>query len=198
MIEWLINADVELFLFLNSFNSNFFDFVMFWISERFIWIPFYAFLLFLLAKHYKWEVLAIIVFVTLLITITDQSSVHLFKRVFMRWRPCFNPEIKDMVHLAYDTCRGSYGFVSSHAANSFAFSCFIIYFLYKKVKYIVPVMIIWAMLKSYSRIYLGVHYPADIVVGAMLGIVSAFLVILLYVFVKKNVFPFIKKNITGK
>ncbi len=191
MLEWLISVDVELFLFLNSFNSEFFDFLMVWISEKYAWIPFYVVLLFLLIRHYKWEVLVVIIFVTLLITISDQASVHLFKNVFTRLRPCWNPEIQHLVHTA-NRCGGSYGFVSSHAANSFAFSGFIIFFLHKKVRFIAPVMIFWAMLKSYSRIYLGVHYPADIIGGAILGIAVALLVVLLFVVIKKYVFPILQ------
>lgn len=189
MIDWLIRFDVELFLFLNSINSGFFDFLMYWISHKYIWIPFYALLFYLLARHYKWEVLLIVFFVIILIALSDLSSVHLFKNVFMRLRPCNNPEIMDKVHIVYSRCIGGYSFVSSHAANSFALAGFVIFFLFRKIKYIVPVMIIWASLKSYSRIYLGVHYPADIFGGMLLGIAVALVVVLLYVVVKKYIFP---------
>ena len=161
-------------LFLNGIHNSFFDFLMYWISYKPTWIPFYIFLLFLVIKHYKLRTLDVLVFTAFLITASDQISVHCFKDVFHRLRPCHDPVIQTYVHLVNGECGGSFGFVSSHAANSFAICFFLIQILGKKIKYLTPGMIIWAAVVSYSRIYLGVHYPFDVFCGALLGIIVGY------------------------
>jgi undecaprenyl-diphosphatase len=175
MIEFLKEIDTRLFLFLNGINSPFGDFVMYWLSHRFIWIPLYAFLLYLLFRHYGWKSLIFLVFVAVLITISDQVSVHLFKNVFQRLRPCHEPALEGMVY-TLGRCGGKFGFISSHASNSFALAVFMALLLWRKVRIMAIIMLIWATLVSYSRVYLGVHYPGDILVGAMVGTLEALLV----------------------
>ncbi len=171
MIEQLISWDKSLLLYLNGMHTNFFDFVMYWISNKFIWIPFYLFLIYLVIQNYKWKTIYVLIAVALLITISDNISVHLFKEVFHRIRPCQDIEMKPLVHLVNEECGGLYSFVSSHAANTFALSFFLIIVLGKKVKYLTTGMIVWASVVSYTRIYLGVHYPLDVLCGVILGIV---------------------------
>lgn len=171
MIEQLINWDKSLLLYLNGMHTDLCDFVMYWMSDKFIWIPFYLFLIYLVIRNYKWRTFDIIIAVALLITISDMTSVYLFKEVFHRLRPCQDPEMRSFVHFVNDKCGGLYSFVSSHAANTFALSFFLIIVLGKKVKYLTTGMIVWAFLVSYTRIYLGVHYPLDVLCGAILGIV---------------------------
>ncbi len=96
-------------------------------------------------------------------------SVHLFKDVFERLRPCHNPEIADKVHTLYGYCGGMYGFVSSHASNSFSLAVFSGLMLKNHYRFALILMLLWALLVSYSRIYAGVHYPGDILAGAILG-----------------------------
>ena len=105
----------------------------------------------------------------LTIFITDQTSVYLFKDVFFRLRPCHEPSLTGLVHLVNDQCGGKYGFVSSHAANSFGLAAYLSLLLGKKIKYFTWLLMLWALLLSYSRIYLGVHYPGDVIVGAIWG-----------------------------
>ena len=107
-------------------------------------------------------------FFGLLILIGDRASVEMFKEVFERLRPCHNPTIKYLVHTV-DGCGGKFGFVSSHATNSFSLAVFSILLLKNKFKWITGSMLFWAALVSYSRIYVGVHFPADILGGAILG-----------------------------
>jgi len=175
MIEFLKDIDTQLFLFLNGIHSPFGDFVMYWLSHRFIWIPLYAFLLFLLARHYKWKAAILLLLVVLLITISDQASVHLFKNVFQRLRPCHEPALEGMVY-TLGRCGGQFGFISSHASNSFALSVFMALLLWNKVRTMAIIMLIWSSMVSYSRVYLGVHYPGDILAGGIVGSLEAFMV----------------------
>lgn len=168
MIETLKQIDREIFLALNGANSEFMDIVMWWTSDRFIWIPFYALLLFLVYRKSNLKTtLVVMVTIALVITLCDQLSVKAFKEVFQRYRPCHNLEIKEMVHLVHDKCGAKFGFVSSHAANVFGLATFLSFFFREK-KYVI-LLIFWAAFVSYSRIYLGVHYPSDIIVGGILG-----------------------------
>jgi len=112
----------------------------------------------------------------LLILIADQSSVQLFKNVFKRLRPCHNPLISDLVHTLHGKCGGQFGFVSSHATNCFSLAVFTGLLLRSRYKYMLYLMLFWAALVSYSRVYVGVHYPGDILGGAILGSIVAIFV----------------------
>ena len=169
MIETLTGIDQRVFLILNGLRNPFLDFVMYWATNGLIWLPVYIILLYLVIKVYRRETLFVLIFTALLITLTDQMSVHLFKEVFMRLRPCHEPSLAGMVHTMYGKCGGDYGFVSSHAANFFGIAVFMGLILRKHFKRILLFLCIWAALISYSRIYLGVHYPGDILCGALLG-----------------------------
>ena len=169
MLEQLKSIDTDLFLALNGAHSPFFDFVMFWVSERWIWIPLYVFFAWLLYKHYGKKAWIIILMAGILIVINDKTSVYLFKNVFLRLRPCHEPSLAGMVHLVNGHCGGQYGFISSHAANSFGLAAYLSLLMGKKIRYFIPLVIIWALLLSYSRVYLGVHYPGDVIVGAIWG-----------------------------
>lgn len=173
IVELLNRIDTWIFLLLNGISNPFFDELMFWISHKYTWIPLYAFLLFLLIRKYKINVLWILLFVAILITFSDQASVFI-KNYFQRLRPCHNEELDLLIHTVKGKCGGKYGFVSSHAANSFAMAVFLIPFLKSYWKHFVLALIIWAAIVSYSRIYLGVHYPGDIIGGALLGAMAGF------------------------
>ncbi len=186
MIEFLIKLDTQLFLFLNEIHNPFWDELMYWISYKYTWIPLYAFFLILIIKHYKWKSLYIIVAVALLITLSDQISVKVFKFGFERLRPCHNPNLEGLVHIVKGHCGGKYGFVSSHAANTFALAMFLSLLFKSFYKYSTLLLLFWAAIVSYSRIYLGVHYPADILGGALLGILLGYLVFYTLKWVEKQ------------
>ena len=177
-MEQIVNFDKELFLYLNGINSNSWDIIMYWISYKWTWIPLYAYLIyFLVVKRipHIWILLGCIVG---LIASSDLISVHLFKNVFQRYRPCHNLLIQDVVHMVKGHCGGQYGFVSSHSSTSFAIAFFVSHFL--KSKAVVIGIILWAAVVAYSRIYLGVHYPLDIFCGMLLGLGVSNLTIGLY------------------
>lgn len=189
MIEFLENIDRQLFLAINGLNSNAADFLFYWVSQKFTWIPFYIVLLFLGIRSLKNKWWLLILFVPLLVTVTDQASVHLFKNVFLRYRPCHNTELKELVHLVNGYCGGRYGFVSSHAANSFGIAAFMWLIIRQNYHYWFWVLFVaYAGLIGYSRIYLGAHYPSDVFAGAVLGIVSGtfFYYIMQLIFFKKS------------
>ena len=169
MIDKILKLDEELFLLINGFHNSFGDFIMFWMSNKFVWIPLYLFFIFLVYRQYKLKTLIILLFAAILIAFSDQISVHFFKNIFQRLRPCHVPGLADMVHIVREKCGGQYGFVSTHAANTFAISVFLIKLIGRKYKFFTTLIIIWAILISYSRIYLGVHFPGDVIIGAFLG-----------------------------
>ncbi len=119
MLEHLISADQNLLLFLNSHHTPFFDWLMYAISEKLIWVPLYLAILIYLGFRYKKKFWLILLFIAIAATLADQVSVQLFKNVFHRLRPCHEPALQGMVHLVRNECGGLYGFVSSHASNSF-------------------------------------------------------------------------------
>lgn len=168
MIDWLIQVDTKIFLFLNGLNSESFDVIMWWVSGKSTWWPFYLLLLGFLGWKKGWQLAPMILFIAIVIVLADQSSVHLFKNVFQRLRPCHEPSLEGLVHMVNNKCGGKYGFVSSHAANTFGLASLL--FLWIKRKWFTMLMIVWASLVGYSRIYLGVHYPGDVLFGSLLGV----------------------------
>ena len=175
ILSTLNHIDTQLFLFLNGIHSPFFDVVFQWITERYSWIPFYIILTALVFIKFKWRGFILAPFIALLIVFSDQFSVLLFKDVFMRLRPCHNPELANLVHTINGACGGQYGFVSSHAANTFALAIFVGFIFKKHIGWLLYFMLIWAIVVSYSRIYVGSHYPGDVLGGALLGSTIGFL-----------------------
>jgi len=168
MIDYLSTLDTSLFLSINGLHNSFFDGLMLYISGKLSWLPLYLFLIYIIIRNYKWKSLLILAFIGLLILISDQLSVHAFKNVFQRLRPCHNEELKNIVHTVHH-CGGQFGFVSSHATNSFALVVFLSLLLKKFHPWLPALLIVWGILIAYSRVYLGVHYPGDVLGGAILG-----------------------------
>ncbi|NPA68497.1 MAG: phosphatase PAP2 family protein [Chlorobi bacterium] len=172
LIQYIISADVRLFLFLNKFHNAFFDVFMYGVSAKYTWLPLYIYLFVIILKKFKFKSSVIILIsIVFLIALSDQSSVHIFKFTFLRFRPCYNPSISDLVHTV-KLPGGKYGFISSHASNAFALA-FFIHLLFRR-RNLSVFMFLWALLTAYSRIYLGVHYPADVFFGALWGMLLAY------------------------
>ncbi len=168
MLDELLKYDTELFLFLNNLGNTSWDGFWRFVTEKWSSIPLYAFLLYLVFKHYGWKgTLVIIVCVALMITATDQIA-SLFKYGIKRPRPCKVEELQPLMRYVADGC-GRFGYFSAHAASSMAAAVFLGLSLQKWYKYLPFLLLVWAVITGYSRIYLGVHYPLDVISGMAFG-----------------------------
>lgn len=171
----LNEINTKILLWINSHYNPVMDFIMFWASDRFIWIPFYVLLLVLFAKVYRQKIWMVLISVTLLILLCDQTA-NLAKDYFQLLRPCHEPTLVNVLHIVNGYCGGAYGYVSSHAANSAGLTVFTLMLLGKNFQWLKFIMITYTLLLCYSRIYLAAHYPLDIIRGVLTGIVFGFLV----------------------
>jgi undecaprenyl-diphosphatase len=178
MLEKIKAIDSSLFLWLNGHHSPAWDKLMWHISGKIEWVPFYLLLIGYLIYRYKQKSIFLIIAIVLAVTLADQLAVKAFKEVFQRLRPSNDPIIGNLVHVVNNYKGGSFGFVSNHAANTFALASFLC-FIFKNTAFRILILI-WATIVSYSRIYLGVHYPGDVICGAMLGIICSWLVYIAY------------------
>jgi undecaprenyl-diphosphatase len=163
--------DTQAFLWLNSFHSETLDSMMLWITGRNSWFPLYAIIIGSIIWSQKRKSIEILLMIIFSIIISDQVCSSILKPFIHRFRPCHEPVIQDLVHLV-GNCGGQFGFCSSHAANTFALvTCLILVF----GKHLVGIkyLYIWAIIVSYSRIYVGVHYPLDVLSGAGIGVSSS-------------------------
>lgn len=165
-----IYFDHKLFLFLNSFHHPSLNHVMQFLSGQLIWAPFiFYFVWSSLKSRGKKETYLFVLFLILTLAASDVSSSYMIKNIFNRLRPCRDLELMKQIYLFGQKCGGKYGFVSSHSANSFALITFAFRILKLKnlERYF---LLILAVLVAYSRIYLGVHFPGDILAGAVVGV----------------------------
>ncbi|HUH28867.1 phosphatase PAP2 family protein [Gelidibacter sp.] len=188
MIDQILQLDTDVFIFLNSLGTKAWD--PFWLAytSKFNWIPLYALLLYLISRQMRLKaVLITVIVVALMILVTDQVT-NLFKNGLHRLRPCHLAELVDSMRLVKSGCGGRYGFFSGHASNTMAAAIFMGLTLKKQFKYLIYVLIFWAFLMSYSRIYIGVHYPLDVLLGMLFGLMMGIL------FYKLNLYAIHKFN----
>ncbi|MDM8305912.1 phosphatase PAP2 family protein [Phocaeicola salanitronis] len=198
-IQQLIELDRDLLLSWNGSESLFWDGFMWIVSDTKTWVLAAIVLLYIIFKNTKFaHGVLILVMIALTITMADQFASGLCKPYFERFRPAQDPELMYLVDVVNSYRGGRYGFISSHAANTFAFALFISLLI--RNGWLTWVMFLWAVIPSFSRIYLGVHYPGDVLCGALAGCVVALLVYWLYHFIARKYFEspqYISKQYTS-
>lgn len=185
-LQRLVDIDKQVMLALNGSNSLYMDGVMKIYTTTVVWIPVALVLLFVVLKNNSPRVaLLSVLAVTLTFVATDQVSSHLIKPLVARLRPCQDPTFMHLIDTFNNYRSGGYSFTSSHACNSFGL--FAIISLIIRNRALSLSLLLWAVLNSFSRIYLGVHFPGDILCGSILGCVIGTVMYLLYNFVRKKV-----------
>lgn len=186
MVDKILELDRELFVFLNALGSEKFDGIWLFITSQVNWIPVFLIFAYLVFKHLGWKhSILILVMIALLITLTDQTT-NLFKNGFQRLRPGSDPDLAHLIR-AIQT-RKSFSFISGHASNSMASAMFLYMVLKPHVKYM-GFIFLWPLIFAYSRIYLGLHYPLDILCGYIWGVLMALIMWQVYKRSHKQIFP---------
>jgi len=161
-----LSIDAELLLLINGWNSKGADEVMFSISNKWSSLPVYAGLAIYFHRNYRQRFLTIVLLVAAMILLSDQLS-NIFKYLVERPRPCHDPALQHLVHRVHDKCGGQFGFYSAHASNTAALATLSSFLIpSKNARFI---LISWCVLIGYSRIYLGAHYPGDVIAGWFFG-----------------------------
>ncbi len=173
MIDQLLQYDKALFLFLNNLGTETWDGLWLLITNKLTFIPLYGVLLFLMYKRFGLKaLLAFVIIIVLMVTFTDQIT-NVFKRGFERLRPCRTEGIMEQMRYIAVRC-GKYSFFSGHSSNSMAAAVFAGLLLKPYIKHLIFILLFWSATVAYSRIYVGVHFPIDIICGMLFGALSGF------------------------
>ncbi|GAA4386121.1 phosphatase PAP2 family protein [Hymenobacter koreensis] len=168
MIDYLQNLDRWLLKAANRTHSPGLDKFMIFMSERFVWFPAYLVIIVALIYYFGKRAYLVLPLMGLSVALADSISSRFFKPFFGRLRPCHDPDLSETLNLV-NGCGGQFGFISSHAANSFSMAVFLCLVLPKRFRPVKVLLLIWASVLSYSRIYLVAHYTSDVIAGATLG-----------------------------
>jgi len=186
MLEKIIAVDKQLFVFLNGFGSEHFDWLWLLITKEIYWTPLFLLILFILQKRIGWKQLGIVLlFIAFLILVSDQTA-NLFKNSFQRLRPCNDLEIRGIIRIVKES--DSFSFYSGHATNSMACAVFV-FLLFKKYFKFPFLLFLFPLIFAYSRIYLGLHFPLDILTGYFFGATFGFLFFKLHQYLQSKYFP---------
>jgi undecaprenyl-diphosphatase len=157
-------------------------------SNKLFWFPFYILIVYVLFRSFGKQCWQPLLFIALLIIASDQISAHLIKNAVMRLRPSHEIALIPLIHLSKAGPGGLYGFISSHAANTTSLTVFLVLLLNKRLLPLKIILISWALLVSYSRIYNGVHYPSDVLVAIVIGSLLGLLFYLMHQFIFSKAF----------
>jgi len=185
--EFIQNIDEQLFFLINQkWGNNFFDAILPPIRDRLFWVPLYILITILIIWKFKKKGVLLILLLGLNFAISDQLSSSVIKPAVGRIRPCNDENLKEKVFLRIDRCGVGKSFTSSHATNTFAFAVLCILFFRKRIRGLIPIALFWAFSISYAQVYVGVHYPLDILAGGLLGTIIS---LIIYTLAKKFLFP---------
>ena len=175
LFDRLEEIDHDLLLSVNGLSDNgLIDHLMIFMSDKWVWLPLYAILTVLIWKRVgATSLVYLLVAVFSLLVLTDQGSVVFFKETFKRYRPCHHEELKALLTLPKGTCGGQFGFISSHASNVFGLATFL-FVIMRSYSKLWILLFLWAGMIAVSRVFLAVHYPSDVVAGALFGVCCGF------------------------
>jgi len=186
-MQIILELDRELLLWFNQFHYPWLDGVMFWLTKTVVWIPLFAFLIYLLIKVFKKKIWFPLLGVGFTLLLTDRITSGFMKPFFARLRPSQEPDLESILHIVDGYKGGMYGFASSHAANTMGIAFFLWLLLHKKYSKIYW-LFAWSFFMGYTRIYLGVHYPGDVVIGFIVGLLSAYISFIILKHIDKRYF----------
>lgn len=182
MLEQLLQHDKDLFLILNNLGAETWDGFWMFMTNKFSSIPLYLLLIFLSFKQWGLKKTGLLVLFAVLMITSTNGLADFFKYGVQRLRPCYDSDVNELMRLVKDSCGGKFGYFSAHAGNTMAVAVFFSILLKGKFRHIGILLLIWAILVAYSRIYIGVHFPFDVFTGMAIGLFFGWLFAKLFIF----------------